>query len=108
MFCFPEDYQERQIVFTKPMIYPNTCKSGLTSCPIYIAELFKINLKFSLFRYSLKIFAAPFLTFNVLLLFKLNCFLPFLHGGLKKSWHCHLVFTQQSDVIPKGNTLIQK
>lgn len=71
--------------------------------PNVSVELFKIS--FLPFKKSLKIFAAPLFTDNVLLLFNYIRFLTSLYKGLSKFRRCHFILlqTRKSDIKSKGS-----
>lgn len=106
---------ETYIYSQKAMIYVKLCKYDRKACQIFTCTN---SSKVSLlqFKYSLKTFFCTLMfTYNVLLLFNLKCFFPFLCRDLSKPRCCHfnLLQPQQSDinkgncpnfkVIPKGN-----
>lgn len=83
------------------MFYTNP----FTSRPILHNQTPKIIIDFSPFKYSLKIFAAPLFTYNVLLIFNFKRFPPFLYSDLRKSRRCNFILlqTSQCDISSTGN-----
>lgn len=90
-----------KVFHKKVMFYTNP----FTSRPILHNQTPKIIIDFSPFKYSLKIFAAPLFTYNVLLIFNFKRFPPFLYSDLRKSRLCNFILlqTSQCDISSTGN-----
>ena len=109
MFCFPKDYQATCLFTNSDDLRKAMYEMSNISCNLTHLNSSKFSI--SPFKYSLKIFASPMFTYNVLLLFNFKCFLPFLCRDLSKFQRCHFVLlqTKQCDVnILWATTLILK